>query len=313
MKEYNLIANSTDRLDKIIVKQIDELTRSRIQQLIKEGNVKVDGKVTTQPANKIKENSIIVINIPEPKPSLMQPFKFALDIIFEDDDLIVINKPAGLTVHPGAGNHQDTLANALIEHTEGKLSSINGVERPGIVHRLDKDTSGLMVVAKNDQAHQKLSIQLAAREIKRIYHALIWGVPKQKEGLIENYIARSKSDRTKMAVYQQHGKKAITNYQILRIFNQGAVSLVECKLATGRTHQIRVHMSHLGHSILGDQTYGKNNKKHNFVNLPDEAKELKRQALHAKKLAFTHPSTNEYMSFESELPNDLQLVLQGLI
>lgn len=305
---------STARLDKILVGLIPTISRSHIQKTIKDNNVKVNNIIISDLSYKIKENDIIEITLYEADNTMMQKNAIKLDIVFEDEDLIVINKPWGLTVHPGAGNHQDTLVNGLLSYTD-ELSDINGDNtRPGIVHRLDKDTSGLMIVAKNNKSHLSLAHQIEKRTFVRKYLALAWGVINPTSGIIENNIGRAKNSRQKMTVLKEGGKKAITEYCLKEIFQNGLMSLIECKLNTGRTHQIRVHLSHLGHSIVGDQIYGANNKKIKNASefLKSHIKDLRRQGLHSYYIAFSHPTTNEIKEFKIELPSDIKELINVL-
>ena len=229
-----------------------------------------------------------------------------LDILYEDDDLLVVNKPAGLVVHPGAGNPRGTLVNALLAHCKDSLSGIGGVKRPGIVHRIDKDTSGILVVAKNDFTHTRLSEQFAEHTIERIYQAFVWGYVQKTTGVVVGDIGRSPHNRQKMAIVA-HGKKATTHYERVAVFGKGVASHIQCILETGRTHQIRVHMSSIGHSLIGDPIYGNIPRT-----APDFAKYFPRQALHAGFLGFTHPRTGERLSFEAPLPADMQELLEQL-
>lgn len=234
------------RIDKSLSLALPELSRSRIQSLIENGHVRCAGKTVTDGARKVKPGESYEIEIPEAVPSYLAPQKIDLDIVYEDDDLLVINKQAGLTVHPGAGNPDKTLVNALLAHCGETLSGIGGVARPGIVHRIDKDTSGLLVVAKNDATHVHLSEQLATRSLKRTYHAIVWGAPKLKAGTVTGNIGRSPANRQKMAVVKSGGKEAVTHYKVVASLQSPVASVVECNLETGRTHQIRVHMLHIG-------------------------------------------------------------------
>jgi 23S rRNA pseudouridine1911/1915/1917 synthase len=300
------------RLDKA-ASELSGMTRSRIQQLIKSGDVTVNGKLMDG-AKTINTGDEIMVNIPPPVDTTMRPSNIPLNVVYEDDHLLVINKQAGLTVHPGAGQHTDTMANALLTHCGDSLSGIGGVTRPGIVHRLDRDTSGLMIVAKNDVAHVSLSEQIASRELKRVYQAIVWGVPIPHSGTIDANLDRNVRDRTLMRVVKTGGKTAITHYKVLKIL--GATSLVECRLETGRTHQIRVHMSHIAHSIFGDQSYGHNARKiaQNYKGeVGEELKLFKRQALHSCFIEFTHPVTEETMSFSAEMPEDMQNIAKKLV
>lgn len=311
---YKIPTNlSNMRLDKVLSELNSELSRSNIQKSIKKGYVKLNKVIIHNSATKVKENDEVeLINIEAPI-FAVKATNIKLNILYEDEALIVINKPPGLTVHPGAGFHQDTLTNALIYHTTS-LSDIGGSIRPGIVHRLDKDTSGLMVVAKNNFAHVSLAKQIERRELVRKYQALIWGVINPNSGTIKVNIGRNKILRQKMSAMKEGGKVAITHYKILEVFLNGAISLVECKLETGRTHQIRVHLSHIGHSIIGDQTYGNNKKKIN--NLPSTVSEVivnfQRQALHSYYISFTHPFTKQLLNFEVRLPEDIQTIINNI-
>lgn len=302
-----------ERLDKALAELLPDLSRTRVRQLIETGCVSLAGDTIKEPTYRVKPDQCFTLEIPCAEPSEMQAAPdIALDIIFEDEHFLVVNKQAGLTVHPGAGNHQDTLVNALLAHCGDSLSGIGGVERPGIVHRIDKDTSGLLVVAKHDVAHRHLAEQLAARTLKRQYIAICWGVPNPKEGEIEANIGRSHRDRTKMAVVKEGGKTALTHYKLLQAFGELA-SIVACELETGRTHQIRVHMTHLGHPLIGDATYGSSHAKylkqcdgalHDFIK-----QDFNRQALHAAKLTLIHPKTGEAMAFEAPLPEEMERLL----
>ncbi len=306
------------RLDKFLARKLPELSRSRLQALLEEGRVFRGNSAVTDANTKVKLRERYEVRIPEIVVSHMEPQAIDLDIVHEDKDLLVINKPAGLTVHPGAGNPDMTLVNALLAHCGESLSGIGGVARPGIVHRLDKDTTGLLVAAKHDAAHLHLSAQLADRSLKRTYHALVWGAPKLKSGTITGNIGRSFSNRQKMAVVPKGGKPAVTHYKILK--QLGGVSLVECNLETGRTHQIRVHFAHIGHPLVGDQTYGQSTesrlKAGTYKSLPKSAKEallgFSRQALHAKELGLIHPATGKAMHFKCDLPRDMKKLIEAL-
>jgi 23S rRNA pseudouridine1911/1915/1917 synthase len=306
------------RLDKFLATHLPELSRSRLQDLIEQGYVTVDGKVLDDASAKVKAPRTYLVMIPEAAPSYMPAQAMALDIIFEDDHMLVINKPAGLTVHPGAGNPDMTLVNALLAHCGESLSGIGGVARPGIVHRIDKETSGLLVVAKHDTAHLALSEQLAKRTLKRTYLALIWGTLKQKSGTITGNIGRSISNRKKMAVLKSGGKPAMTHYKQLENFS--VASLVECRLETGRTHQIRVHFAHIHHPLVGDPVYGQSTRSR-LSALPPKALtpaqkaallEFDRQALHATALELVHPVTGKTMRFECPLPADMHALIGAL-
>ncbi len=313
---YTITYNEQDhkvRLDKFLAQNISHLSRSKIKKLIDAGALKL-GKIVTYASDlKLSPGDELTLEVPQENTFALPAMKMELDIVYEDDDLLVINKPAGLTVHPGAGNHNDTLVNALIGTHQGSLSTVGDPQRPGIVHRLDKDTSGLMVVAKNDSTHYALSSMLAEREIKRSYLALVYGTPHPHVGTITTQYGRSKRDPKKMCVLRGGGRVAITHYKVLNIIAEGALSLIECNLETGRTHQIRVHMEHKGHPIVGDQTYGRS-KNFNLNALSDEqskaVKKFHRQALHAYKLEFIHPKTGELLSFISEPAGDMKELLE---
>ena len=277
----------SDRLDKVILEQYPSLSRSRIKNLIEDGHILVNGN--KQKAGYIvKDTDTIDVDIPEDKPLEVVAQDINIDIVYEDQDLLVINKPQGMVVHPANGNHEGTLVNALLYHIKD-LSSINGVVRPGIVHRLDKDTSGLMVVAKNDTSHKKLAEQIATKKCKRIYHAIVHFAPRQDSGEVITNIGRHPSDRKRMAVLTDGGRLAHTLYKALD--RNGQYTYMEYELKTGRTHQIRVHSAYLGIPVVGDKVYGIKEKYN-----------LNGQLLHAKRLEFYHPTTNEYMQFEVPLP-----------
>lgn len=290
----------------------EDLSRARIQSLIADGQVFKDGKAVTRTSGKAKTGETYLLRIPPAAPAAPVAEDIPLDILYEDDDIIVINKEAGMVVHPAAGHAKGTLVNALLAHCGDSLSGIGGVKRPGIVHRLDKDTSGLMVVAKNDAAHKNLTAQLAAHTVRRIYRAIVWGVPTPASGMIEGNIGRSSSNRKKMAVLENGGKEAITEYQVDTIFEGGVASLVTCRLHTGRTHQIRVHMTHIGHWLIGDPLYRPNSFKRlrkGPVDIFDMLHEFPRQALHAAMLSLQHPRTDEEMSWQTALPKDMHNIL----
>lgn len=318
MEDYNYIASENllpSRLDKVLA-QLSGFSRSKIQHMIKDGAVSVGGNIILDPNFQIiSEISITLRHLENKISENITPKEIDFAVIYEDDDLLVINKPAGLTVHPGAGNYDDTLVNGLLYRYQNQLSNINGVQRPGIVHRLDRDTTGLMIIAKNDFAHENLAKQIEARSVKRSYLAIVWGSLKQANGIIDANIGRSHGDRTKMKALQHGGKHAVTEFSCLKILYDHLFSLVECRLQTGRTHQIRVHMSHIGHSLVGDQVYGANDKKIKQV-IDPEIRELlenfKRQALHAYKLSFEHPRSKKMMEFEAELPYDMRNLLEFL-
>lgn len=303
------------RLDKALTVALEQnpdakglgLSRARVQQLLKGGHVLRDGEVITNAKHKAKHGEEYEVTIPAPVAADPQPEDIPLSIIYEDDDLLVIDKPAGLVVHPAAGHWEHTLVNALIFHCGDSLSGIGGVARPGIVHRLDKDTSGLMVVAKNNFTHQGLSAQFADRSLSRVYHAVVWGVPNPIADDIEGPIGRHPVSRQKMAVVRGGGKDALTHYKTLEAYSNYA-SLVECRLATGRTHQIRVHMQYRGHPLIGDPLYGRRKQpslKELGAGIYSKVKAFNRQALHAGEIKFIHPRTEEQMVFKCPLPDDL--------
>ncbi len=302
------------RLDKWLAGAVADLSRERLKTLIKQGRVRADGETITDPSYGVKPGQTFDVDVPEPTSPIPKPQEIPLVIAYEDEAVIVVNKPAGLVVHPAPGNPDHTLVNALIYHCGDSLSGIGGVRRPGIVHRLDKDTSGLMIAAKSDAAHQALAADFAARRIDRKYLALVWGVPKPSAGKIEGNIGRSPKNRRKMAIVSRGGREALTQYKVRERFGD-AVSLIQCKLATGRTHQIRVHMTHIGHPIVGDATYGRAPAR-KLRSLPmDTAQAISdanRQLLHAGTLGFRHPSTEAMMSFDSDLPVEFETIITKL-
>ena len=305
------------RVDVFINKKKNDISRTRVKNLILDKKLKLNNKIIVDPSKKLINGDFIELIIPQPKQASLKPFNFKLDIIFEDDDLIVLNKPAGIVMHPGAGNYDNTIVNALINYDKKSLSSIGDELRPGIVHRIDKNTSGLIIIAKNNQAHENLSTQFSKHSITRVYQLLIWGKIRPSKGKIETLITRSSRNRQMMEVSQKKGKKAITNYKTLEIFENKYVptlSLLECKLETGRTHQIRVHMNYLGNSIVGDDKYKKKFKKLKNIDPLIEEKLLKldRQFLHAKTIGFTHPKKNKELIFNSILPQELEIILKML-
>ncbi len=319
-KKINLIVDEKDqntRVDSFINKHNKEISRTRIKNLILGKNLKINDQVIDDPSKKISINDKIIIQIPEPKKASLKPYKYNLDIVYEDDDLIVINKPAGIVMHPGAGNYDNTIVNALINYDKKLSSNVGDELRPGIVHRIDKNTSGLVVIAKNNLTHENLSSQFNKHKILRSYQLLIWGKLRPSIGKIETFITRSSKNRQMMEVSQTKGKKAITNYKTLEVFenkNTPTLTLVECKLETGRTHQIRVHMNYLGNSIVGDDKYKKKFKKIKNIDLElnNLLVGLGRQFLHAKTLGFFHPQKKEKMIFDSKLPNELNNILKKL-
>jgi 23S rRNA pseudouridine1911/1915/1917 synthase len=295
------------RLDRALAAALPDLSRVRVQAMLAEGRVTRDGVPIADASAKARPGQRIVIDIPPPITANPQPQDIPLNILFEDEEMLVIDKPAGLVVHPGAGNPDRTLVNALLFYCGDELSGIGGVRRPGIVHRLDKDTSGLMVVAKTDRAHQSLSDQLQSRTLKRIYNAVVWGRPMSATGRIEGNIGRSPKDRKRMALVSHGGRPAVTHYKIIKPFK--TASLVECRLETGRTHQIRVHMAHLGHPLVGDPVYG---LKRPPKDAPAVAKSLPRQALHATQVTFLHPLTKVEMCYSSSVPEDMADLIAGM-
>ncbi len=297
-----------ERLDRAVAAAIPELSRSRAKALIEAGSVALQGGATiSEPSYRVKPGQSFAIFVPEPAAALPRPQAIALDIVYEDADMIVVNKSAGMVVHPAEGNHDGTLVNALLAHCGPSLSGIGGVKRPGIVHRLDKDTSGLMVVAKNDAAHQALAAAIEARRVERVYQALVWGVPSPRQGEIEGNIGRHPVDRKRMAVLKRGGRAALTRYRVLRAVGLVA-SLVECRLATGRTHQIRVHLTSIGHPIVGDPVYGRAGAAR-LARLDPAARtalgRFKRQALHACELGLRHPVSGEPLRWAAEMPDDM--------
>lgn len=311
------------RLDKVLASALDDLSRARLQSLINALCVRVNGQPQPQARYKVKEGDRVEVEIPPAQEAEPQPQDIPLDVYYEDEHLLVINKAAGMVVHPAAGNHDGTLVNALLYHCGDSLSGIGGVRRPGIVHRLDKDTTGLMVVAKNDAAHQALSAQFAAHGrdgvLERAYRAVIWGVLSRPSGSVETQLGRHPYSRLRMAVLKEGGRHAVTHWTRKEGFldRSGKVvaSEVECVLETGRTHQIRVHMAHIGHPLLGDEVYGAGFKS-SARNLPVKSqstlKNLQRQALHAYKLGFEHPVTGEKVVYTADLPDDLKLLINSL-
>ena len=318
---FNILVTSNyhrNRIDKFLQSQLKKLSRTRIQSLIKGGNIKLNNNLIYSAAKKISENDKIEIIFPPPKKTNIKENNIPLNILYEDNDIIVINKAAGMVIHPGAGNYENTIVNALLFKYKNNLSSIGGELRPGIVHRIDKDTSGVIVIAKNDISHINLSKQFSSHTVKRIYEVLVWGSLKPQSGKIIGNIGRSERNRQLMAVKKDKGKNAITNYKTIKIFqnsNLPKISLLECKLETGRTHQIRVHMNFKGNPVLGDKSYGKNKKKFKTIDkiFEKNLKNFNRQALHAKFLGFTHPKTGKEIHFEAERPLDFDTLLKSLV
>lgn len=302
------------RLDRFLSEHHKSYSRSRIKSLIEQGLCTRNHQQVQNPSTLVKTNDLIELRIPETKDYSLTPESIPLDILFEDDYLIVINKPAGLVVHPAPGNEQGTLVNALLAHCGDHLPGIGGEKRPGIIHRLDKDTSGVMVVAKTEQVLRKLSADFAARTINRLYYAVCWGIPYPNQGSIEGAIGRDPYDRKKMTIVNKGGKYAKTNYKVINIINP-AISLIQCKLDTGRTHQIRVHLSKYGHPLVGDPVYLKRIPaiaKTLPIEQKNELLDFPRQALHAYLLGFTHPITNRDYQFETKLPNDIHVLLEKI-
>ena len=319
-KQINLIVKDKDknlRVDVFINKKENEISRTRIKNLILNKKLKLNNKIIDNPSKKISVGDILDLTIPEPKKVSLKPYNYKLDITYEDNDLIVLNKTAGIVMHPGAGNFDNTIVNALINYDKESLSNIGDELRPGIVHRIDKNTSGLVVIAKNNQAHEHLSNQFSKHSITRIYQLLIWGKVRPSKGKIKTLITRSSKNRQMMEVSNSKGKKAITNYKTIEIFenkNIPTLSLLECKLETGRTHQIRVHMNYIGNSIVGDDKYKKKFKKIKNIDpiLEEKLVNLNRQFLHAKTIGFIHPKKNEEMIFNSNLPKELKIIIKML-
>ena len=317
MKFFVEYKDDGKRLDVFLSKKIDHLTRSNIKKIIESNNVKINKKITNFSSKKVKLNDEIEINFENKDNHSLLPSKIKLDVQYEDGDILIVNKPKGMVVHPGAGNNKNTLANALVYKYKKKLSNINGNLRPGIVHRIDKETSGLLVVAKNNFSHATLGKQFSDHSIKRKYLCLVWGVIRPLKGSIKTLICRNKKNRQLMTVSELNGKTAITNYETIKVFtikDVPRISLVECKLETGRTHQIRVHMKYKGAALLGDQQYGKKNLKFKKINedFDKQLNCLNGQALHAKSIGFMHPTKNKWVNFDSSLPNDFKKLLEIL-
>ena len=296
------------RLDRALAAAVPTLSRERLKALIRSGAVEAGGTPVRDPAAKVRGEEALRVAIPEAAPAHNEPQAIPLTIVFEDEHLLVVDKPAGLVVHPAAGNFDGTLVNALLHHCAGQLSGIGGVARPGIVHRIDKNTSGLLVVAKTDVAHEGLAKQFAAHSMDRRYLAIVSGMPKAASGTVDAALARSATNRKKIAIVEVgRGKRAVTHWKRLKPLGEAA--LVECRLETGRTHQVRVHMASIGHPLLGDPVYGRSGKTHGKL-----LKELQfhRQALHAAELGFTHPATKLRLSFTSPMPPDMQELMAAL-
>ena len=304
-----------ERLDRLIANAFAGLSRSRGKMLIEQGAVDVGAATITDPSHRVKPGAEVTVTVPEAAPAHVEPQDIPLDIRFEDQDVLVLDKPAGLVVHPAPGHHDGTVVNALLAHCGDSLSGVGGVRRPGIVHRIDKDTSGLLVVAKNDTAHAGLAEQFARHTIDRVYSAVVWGSPTPREGTIDGNIGRSPRNRKKMAVLAEpRGKPARTYYKVKRQFGLRAV-LIECRLETGRTHQIRVHCTHIGHPLIGDPLYGRTSAARLDGLDPDTTQLVKnfpRQALHASVIGFDHPTSGEKIVIESDLPHDINRLIDLL-
>tara|TARA_A100001011_G_C14156585_1_gene776347 strand:- start:121 stop:1101 length:981 start_codon:yes stop_codon:yes gene_type:complete len=319
-KNINFIVEESEnnlRVDILINKREGIISRTRIKNLILKEKLKLNNIVIKSPSKKVVTGDKLNLEVPEPKEASLRPYNFKLEIVHEDNDLLIINKPAGIVMHPGAGNFDKTIVNALVNYDKSSLSNIGDELRPGIVHRIDKNTSGLIVIAKNNETHENLSKQFSNHTITRVYQLLIWGKLRPSSGRIETYITRSTKNRQLMEVSQSKGKRAITNYKTLEIFENDktpTLSLLECRLETGRTHQIRVHMAYKGNSIVGDNKYKKKYKKLKNIEmiLESQISKLDRQFLHAKTLGFVHPKTNEKLVFSSILPKELNNLLKTL-
>ncbi|RPG94465.1 MAG: RluA family pseudouridine synthase [Candidatus Pelagibacter sp. TMED286] len=311
------VKNTGKRLDIFLTENIKQFTRSFIKKLIEDNQVQLNKKVISSPSIKVRFKDQIILDVIEKSAQNIVPRNIDLNIIYEDKSILVINKPKGMVVHPGAGNYENTLVNALMYKYKKNLSNINGALRPGIVHRIDKETSGLLVIAKNNLAHSNLGEQFSNHSIKRKYLCLSWGVIRPLNGKIITLITRNKKNRQLMTASDIIGKKAITNYKTIKVFNVKdipKISLIECELETGRTHQIRVHLKYKGTSLLGDKQYGKTNIKFKKINNEFfiKLKKLSGQALHAKTLEFAHPKTKKWMSFNSDLPEEFKKILRLL-
>lgn len=290
------------RLDQYIAGRCMDLSRSYIQKLIKESRVTINKNIQTKTKTAVQESDIVNVSLPDPKELEIKPQDIPLDILYEDNDVLVVNKPKGMVVHPALGHYEGTLVNAVLYHCRDNLSGINGVLRPGIVHRIDKDTTGALIVCKNDKAHQKIADQLRAHTITRSYRAIVYNNFSEDEGMINAPIGRHPTNRKKRMVTEKNSKEAITHYKVLDHLNH-KFNYIECRLETGRTHQIRVHMSHIGHPLLGDEVYGPVNSKF---------KNLQGQTLHAATIGFIHPTTEEYMEFSAPLPDYFEKLLKTL-
>ena len=304
------LEETPSRLDLVICREMPELSRSAAQRLIEEGHVTVNGR-PERASLKLRGGEEIRVTVPPPVPAEPAAEAIPLDILYEDADVVVINKPAGMVVHQGAGNSTGTLVNALLGHC-GDLSGIGGELRPGIVHRIDKDTSGILVAAKNDRAHQSLAEQFRVHSVKRLYRALVFGSPKEESGRIESSIGRHPVDRKRMSATARHGKRAVTRWKVLARYER--LTLLELRLETGRTHQIRVHLSEAGRPLVGDEVYGGGGRLSTITDphLKKLITELNRQALHAMTLGFIHPADGRYLEFTTPLPDDMQRIIEYL-
>lgn len=308
-----------ERLDRLLANFLPDRSRSFLKRLIEGGRLRYDDearRTIVEPSYRVKPGDRFLLEIPEAIDAEPAGEDIPLAVVFEDDDLVVLDKPAGMVVHPAPGNPKGTLVNALIAHCGDSLQGIGGVRRPGIVHRLDKDTSGLMVAAKSNPAHEGLTTQFSDRTVERAYAALVWKLPRPAAGTIDGNIGRSRRDRKKMAVRREGGKPARTNYQVETVFHGGAASLIECRLETGRTHQIRVHLAHAGYPVIGDPVYGGGGTRARLASVGEDAtaaiSQLNRQALHARLLGFTHPVTGENHRFKSDIPPEIAKILRML-
>jgi 23S rRNA pseudouridine1911/1915/1917 synthase len=316
------VAEAGERLDRVLAARVTALSRTRLKMLVLAGRVAIGSRTIRDPGHRVNAGDRIAVAVPPPEPAAPEAEKIPLAIVYEDDDLVIIDKPKGLVVHPAAGNRSGTLVNALIAHCGASLSGIGGVKRPGIVHRLDKDTTGLMVVAKNDRAHRALAAQFADHgrtgPLQRGYLAFVWGVPDRPRGTIDKPLGRHPQARERMAV-RPGGREAVTHYEVLERYagtdGKPVASLIDCRLETGRTHQIRVHLAAIGHPLLGDDTYGAGYRTKAAL-LPEKARQalqgLGRQALHAYLLTIEHPETGDTLEFRSELPGDLRRLRDAL-
>ena len=321
MKNFiNFVVTEDDenkRIDTLLAAYDKNLSRTRVKNLILDNRLKINEVINKDPSKKVIKKDNIYFEIEEPKKQSLKPYKFKLNIIYEDKELIVLDKPSGISMHPGPGNYDNTIVNALINYDGKNLSDMGDELRPGIVHRIDKDTSGLVVVAKNNRSHENLSKQFSEHTITRVYELLIWGKLRPQKGVIETFITRSSRNRQMMEVSLRKGKKAITHYKTLELFENEKVptfSFIQCKLETGRTHQIRVHMSYKGNNILGDKKYKKKFKKIKNIDedLNNKILKLERQFLHAKQLGFDHPTSNERLEFSSNIPSELNNIIKKL-